>query len=205
MAYDFSEDWFSSHIPTWDQIIHQKRPRRIVEVGSYEGRSASYIIERCGAKQPVELWCIDTWQGSVENSPTVIMGDVERRFDRNIAEAKQVAAFPVTVNKVKSTSTIALAELLVADKQPSMDLIYVDGSHQAPDVLSDAVLGFALLKVGGVMIFDDYLWCMEEPLKKDPLNMPKSSIDAFINIFMRKLYIIRGASMTQIYLEKIAH
>ena len=38
------------------------------------------------------------------------------------------------------------------------DLIYVDGSHTARDVLQDAVLGWGLLKRGGLMIFDDYLW-----------------------------------------------
>lgn len=33
----------------------------------------------------------------------------------------------------------------------------MDGSHFADDVLVDALRCFALLKVGGVMIFDDYL------------------------------------------------
>jgi hypothetical protein len=33
-----------------------------------------------------------------------------------------------------------------------------DGSHRARDVLEDAVLSWPLLKVGGIMLFDDYLW-----------------------------------------------
>lgn len=211
MAYDFTVDWFSRHIPVWDQLIAQKSPRRIVEIGSFEGRSACYFVERCAAHGPLELWCVDTWEGGEEHLANSRPGeaerrmkDVEARFDRNIAEARAGAAFPVTFHKMKSRSNIALAELLAADKQPTMDLVYVDGSHQAPDVLSDATLAFSLLKVGGLLIFDDYLWFRSDPLNKNPFSMPKPAIDAFLNIFMCKLNIIRGAPLHQIYVEKIA-
>lgn len=36
------------------------------------------------------------------------------------------------------------------------DILYVDGSHLAADVLTDAILGWGLVKVGGIIIFDDY-------------------------------------------------
>ncbi|MCZ6464828.1 MAG: class I SAM-dependent methyltransferase [Proteobacteria bacterium] len=40
------------------------------------------------------------------------------------------------------------------------DFIYIDGCHEAACVLLDAVLSWDLLKVGGTMIFDDYVWSM---------------------------------------------
>ena len=40
----------------------------------------------------------------------------------------------------------------------SFDVVYVDGSHTADDVLADAILSWGLLKTGGIVIFDDYLW-----------------------------------------------
>lgn len=40
----------------------------------------------------------------------------------------------------------------------AFDFYYVDGSHVAPDVMADAVLGWRLLKPGGIMVFDDYEW-----------------------------------------------
>lgn len=40
--------------------------------------------------------------------------------------------------------------------QGSFDLIYVDGGHSAADVLADAILSFSLLRVGGILVFDDY-------------------------------------------------
>ena len=52
------------------------------------------------------------------------------------------------------------------------DVIYVDGSHTARDVLQDAVLGWGLLKRGGLMIFDDYLWVdLWEDVPEDVLQM----------------------------------
>jgi len=38
------------------------------------------------------------------------------------------------------------------------DYISIDGSHEAADVLSDAVLSWPLLKTGGLICFDDYEW-----------------------------------------------
>ena len=97
----------------------------------------------------------------------------------------------------------ALAELLAADKQPTMDLVYVDGSHQAADVLVDAVLGFKLLKVGGVIAFDDYLWSEALPSGRDPLRCPKPAIDAFVNLNFRKLEVL-SAPLYQLYLQKLS-
>ena len=76
------------------------------------------------------------------------MTEVERRFDHNLRVAH--AAHKVT--KIKATSREALRKLPFE----SYDLVYLDGSHMAADVLEDAVLSFPLLKPGGILIFDDY-------------------------------------------------
>jgi hypothetical protein len=36
------------------------------------------------------------------------------------------------------------------------DFVYIDGSHLASDVLEDAVLSWAVVQVGDMIIFDDY-------------------------------------------------
>jgi predicted O-methyltransferase YrrM len=94
---------------------------------------------------------------------------------------------------------------MASGKHGYFDLIYIDGSHQAPDVLTDAVMSFQLLKVGGVMIFDDYLWTMDKPGFQDVLKMPKPAIDAFLNIFQRKMSIFFGAPIGQLYARKIGN
>jgi predicted O-methyltransferase YrrM len=131
------------------------------------------------------------------------MAGVERRFDRNVSQAIDLALAPVDFIKRKQDSIRALFGL-VAEGSELFDLIYVDGSHTAPDVLSDAVLAFQLLRVGGVMIFDDYLWTMETQRYVDPLNLPKTAIDAFTMIFMRKARVLPGMPNAQCYVEKIA-
>ncbi len=199
--YEFTADWFSGHTPVWTQLIEQLKPTRILEIGSFEGRSTCYLMENCSKIAPVEIYCVDTWEGGVEHDKNA-MGEVERRFDHNVTLAKQRASHAASVRKLKKTSTQALAEI-VARREAPFDLIYVDGSHQAPDVLTDAVLAFQLLRIGGIMIFDDYLWRLGPDGKQDPLNMPKPAIDSFINIFQRKLRIIGGLPIYQLYIEKL--
>jgi predicted O-methyltransferase YrrM len=78
------------------------------------------------------------------------------------------------------------------------DIIYIDGSHSAFDVLTDAVMSFYLLKSGGIMIFDDYLW----PGSLDISYVPKAGIDAFINIFYSKIDILPNKRNYQIQIKK---
>jgi predicted O-methyltransferase YrrM len=200
-AYEFSIDWFAAHIPAWEQILSQWKPARVVEVGSYEGRSATYLIDRAAQQRPVELWCIDTWDGGIVHDPAS-MGAVELRFDHNMRLAQAGAKYPATVHKMRCRSDDGLAGLLTDGHRESMDLIYIDGSHEAPDVLSDACLAFPLLRVGGVMIFDDYTWFQGSRTDRDPLKMPKPGVDAFLNLFTRKMSLIYGAPISQIYAEK---
>ena len=63
------------------------------------------------------------------------------------------------------------------------DLIYVDGSHFAKDVLSDSVLGWELLRVGGVMVWGDYRWSTPWDDVKNPLPphaTPRAAVDGFL-------------------------
>jgi predicted O-methyltransferase YrrM len=65
------------------------------------------------------------------------------------------------------------SKLIAEGRQGYFDFIYVDGSHQAPDVLCDALLSFRLLKNNGVIAFDDYLWQEQLPYGTDPIRCPK--------------------------------
>lgn len=197
----FTEDWFAQHIPVWDKLIPRHTPRKIIEIGSFEGRSACYFIEKCARESDIELHCIDSWRGGVEHDPAA-MAAVEARFDANVALAQSRVAGKVKLVKHKSLSHPALARLIVVNPVADFDVIYIDGSHQAPDVLADAVMAFQLLRVGGLMIFDDYLWSMETLGRQDAFNMPKPAIDAFLNIFQRKMFIVRGAPVYQLFAAK---
>jgi len=201
--YEFSTDWFTPRAQIWKRLLQQLNPTLLLEIGSWEGRTACFLIEECASEREIELHCVDTWQGSVEHDPT-IMSDVEARFDRNIMKAREGAANTVQFHKHKNLSFAALSTLISEGRSGEFDLVYVDGSHQASDVLIDAVLGFKLLKVGGVIIFDDYLWFIEQQGQQDFYNMPKPAIDAFVNIFQRKIQVLEEP-IYQLYVQKILY
>jgi predicted O-methyltransferase YrrM len=199
--FEFTNDWFVGARPIWDQILKTLRPRRLLEIGSYEGQSACYLIETVGRMHEAELHCIDTWQGGIEHG-AINMAEVERRFLKNTDIAIRQAANSTTLNVHKARSDFALAQLFVQGYEGFFDFIYIDGSHQAPDVLTDAVLSFRLLRKGGLIAFDDYLWSENLPGGPDILRMPKSAIDAFINLHIRQLRVVM-APLYQLYIEKL--
>lgn len=199
--YEFSQDWFSVNIPVWRQLFEKNKPSRIAEIGSFEGRSAVFTIEQCAAHRPIELACIDPWTGSSDLDPFMMEG-VERRFDRNIARAIARAPHKVNFLKIKEPSKPAMIKMLASGGTGTFDFVYVDGSHTAPDVLADAVLAFELARIGGVIAFDDYLWTAEQNGEQDSLNMCKPAIDAFVNLYQRRLHIVRYAPLHQLYVIK---
>jgi predicted O-methyltransferase YrrM len=123
---------------------------------------------------------IATFEGSPEFEVMGIDGATLNRFTRNVAPY----ADQVTVMQGMSGSVMRTLPAV-----ETYDFIYVDGSHAAPDVLTDAVLAWPLLKKRGVMVFDDYLWV----LRGSEHERPGIGIDAFRNAF--------GAQMALIYQE----
>lgn len=203
MEYEFTNEWFTPYAPLWKELAEWIKPARALEIGSYEGQSACFLIEQMGGGRPSEIHCIDTWGGSVEHAGDD-MGAVEARFDRNIKIALQKAEHPVDFHKHRGSSQEVLPTLLTTGFRDYFDLIYVDGSHQAPDVLFDAINSFALLKPEGLLIFDDYIWQMEPYGEQDHYNMPKPAIDAFFNIYRRKLKPVM-APLYQLYMLKLTN
>jgi len=181
--YKFTQSWFDAGEQVWPQIVPLMNQRqRVLEVGSFEGRSSVWIVEHM-LEDGGLLRCVDNWQGSEEHKD-VPMDAAEKLFDHNIQLA--VKNFPKRrVHKFKGNSTEMLSSM-VASESGDYDFIYIDGSHTAPDVMSDIVMAWPLLKVGGIMVFDDYLWGDA----RDVLHKPKISIDAFVTIYGESLSIV---------------
>ena len=184
MDYKYTTDWFHWAPNIWSEVAKQMPSRKwFLEIGSYEGRSTVWTVENM-MEEGGEIICIDTWEGGEEHVMQKInMNYVEQNFDHNMRVLKDNFQNR-WVDKRKGVSVEKLNELL-SEKQ-SFDFIYIDGSHQAPDVLTDACLSWALLKVGGVMVFDDYGW--GEPLP--PTHKPKMAIDAFVKVYQEKAHVV---------------
>lgn len=205
-SYRYTNQWFEyASLEVWERLVLPEHPSRVLEIGSYEGQSACFLIERIASSRPLELHCLDTWEGGEEHqagaTAATDMSEVEQRFRHNTSLAASRAAHAVTFQAHKGYSDASLIRLLAEGRAGSFDFVYVDGSHQAPDVLADAVLGFRLLRVGGVIGFDDYLWDEPPAYGKDPVRSPKLAVDAFTSIHCRKLQILYGPNH-QVYARK---
>lgn len=184
--YQFTKDWFKWSPPVWKQLIqHLPDHKRFLEIGSFEGMSAVWTIENM-ISDGGEIICIDTWEGGAEHVNNEMVG-AEDRFHHNITEVRKKYPQRAVVS-FKDTSTNALAALLTLDKSNFIpfDFIYIDGSHLAKDVLTDACMAWPMLKKGGFMVFDDYVW---KPEGFTLLDRPKFAVDVFTSLFENELVI----------------
>ena len=170
----FTADWTSRSFPLWMKILGATQDAyiNVLEIGSWEGRSALFFLNylpKC------RLVCVDTFAGGQDhrNDPqyALVLPDIEKRFDANLV------SFKSRVEKIKATSSEALASLAIAKRR--FDLAFIDGSHQAKDVYSDAALTWPLLNNNAILILDDYEW----HVASDEADRPKSGINAFLCAF----------------------
>jgi predicted O-methyltransferase YrrM len=191
MNYEFIDsDWFSQNIPLWQQHLAELvgRPRvQALEIGSFEGRSAIWLLQNVLTHPESHITCVDQFAmddefleiKQVMNLPIPDDIDIEARFERNI----RTAGVERKVTKMKGASTAMLRRIPL----DSMHLVYVDGSHTTRNVLTDAVLAFDLMTVGGLMIFDDYRWVIYHD---DERKNPGMGIDAFLNCFEGEYVVV---------------
>jgi predicted O-methyltransferase YrrM len=172
---EFSCDWTSQHVPTWNKVLGPWRSRRthILEIGCWEGRSTLYFLKYLRRSS---ITCIDTFRGNLSLLPlpehrewALQLPYVEGRFDRNVVE------FGSRVEKIKDHSLSAL-DRLITEKR-IYDVIYVDASHRRDDVMADSIRAWRLLRAGGILIWDDYGWRPKYPSSE----RPKDAIDAFLD------------------------
>ena len=149
----FQELWFDINIEPWcltfPKRFDRNDPIRILEIGSWEGRSTLFFLTYFPHAQ---LTAVDTWAGSDEwhYYATSDLRELEARFDYNVGTGGS------RVTKRKGSSLKVLPQLLEEDQK--FDLIYVDGSHLAEDALTDSINAWRLLKQDGMIIFDDVMW-----------------------------------------------
>lgn len=184
---EYGAIFFDHHIPNWIghlDSLGRERALAILEIGSYEGRSAVFLLTFF---PHAFLTAVDTWEGSDEHTGEASR-TLDSRFDHNLRH------FEGRYRKLRGYSFQRLAEMQ-AEEEERYDLIYVDASHYADDVMVDAILSWKLLKVGGVMILDDFLWFYYGRRKN-----PAKAIIMFLNLLKGQHRIIYAGM--QVFIEK---
>lgn len=201
---NFNTHWFDRHEPLFNKHLSHLKDKpnlNFIEIGSFEGKSACWLLDNILTHDTCHLFCCDTFSGSPEHDPMKV--DYTNIFDIFMDNVKPYGS-KVVVLKGKSQET--LRDL----PKYYYDFVYIDGSHVAPDVLEDAVLSWRLLKSGGIMAFDDYFWSFWsnrygdthiEINEEDFLKEPKLAIEAFINIFRGQYDVL--TMNEQVWIKKI--
>jgi predicted O-methyltransferase YrrM len=159
---NFTEDWFSHNVPNFETCMSALPEKKLfLEIGAFEGRATCWLLEN-GLADKGSIVCVDPFSG-------IDMQAVEARFWSNTSQARKDTQI---VSLMRTTSYNALAEMV--GHKYAFDFIYVDGVHSAEGALTDACMAWGLLKQGGVMLFDDYLY---------PHEPTKVGIDSFLLSF----------------------
>lgn len=109
---------------------------RVVELGTFRGRSAVAILDNSDA----HLWCVDTWNYKICTEKTL------RIFEHNIiGQEDRVTIMQMTTHK-------AAREL--AGKQ--FDMVFLDAAHAYHMVKQDILDWLPLVKSGGLLCGHDY-------------------------------------------------
>ena len=91
-----------------------------------------------------------------------------------------------------------LNQIVKNSTKEKYDIVYIDASHKAKDVMVDTVLSWEMLKIGGIMMFDDYEW----GFPTERYNKPKTALDGFLAAYESKYEIIQ--KKYQLHIRKIS-
>ena len=178
---------------TFEKVLKFVPPKsKILEIGVYTGISILEILKQVPESTAT---VIDAWEDYHEHdnlmnvdTPVLKASDAEKLFYQNTDSIKS----RITVRKGKSSDK--LLELFRLNE--TFNFIYVDASHRCLDVYLDAMIAWKLLKIGGIMAFDDYRFN-----KGDTLNSPYEAINEFKRVYAEDFVII--AQDYRVYLKKI--
>ena len=173
----------------------EKEYCRALEVGSWEGGSACWILsELCsGSDLRNQLVCIDHFD----------MMDTEagrnrwHLFNSNLRETGLIDRTRV----ITQFSTPALFKLMneqITENSEGFNLIYIDASHRSDDTLLDAEMAWRLGSEGCVIIFDDYEW---DQAPEGTIEHPKNGIEAFLSTHCNEFVLLSKGY--QVIIQKI--
>ena len=146
-------------------LIHDIRPRQVVEIGVFGGRSLlpqalalKYVGS--GVIYGIEPWCNDI---AVEIATTAENDEWWGKVD--FKGAKKACLLAIIQNNV--LDIVRILECRSADAMPvtgtQNDIIHVDGNHSSTQALADVKMALGATRVGGYIWLDDIGWTTVAP------------------------------------------
>jgi hypothetical protein len=195
--YRFTKTWFhpTGIFTELQNLFPPQGKIDILEIGSFEGLSTVWFIENMMLNRQSTLTCVDPWVSFSQDEDSLLSyGNENIEWNKewgDVLGAKDL--FEYNIKQTGSEDCVIVRQGLSCDVLPRLhcdkmlyDIIFVDGNHTSVFVLTDAVMGWYLLKEGGIIIFDDYNWSIDD----SELHKPKIAIDIFITIFSEYCEVI---------------
>lgn len=181
--YCFSLWMFNEHIPHLQEdlvSLKGKANLNFLEVGCAEGEGTVWYLNNILTHPTSKITCVDVFSdeqnGDLLGNYTKF-SNYEEVFDYNINNTS--AANKVTKKKGFSS------EMLPFLKPDSFDFISIDAGHTNELVFQDAAMCWRLLKVGGIMVFDDY-----ELYDENDGYLVRTAVDSFLECFKDYLIVL---------------
>jgi hypothetical protein len=144
----------------------------ILEIGTFAGTS---IIGMLNYLEDAKGFTIDKWEDYDENDIYYLKNIsklyIEDIFYENVSKSNMTDR----IKSVKGDSSECLIQLI--KNNDLFDFIYVDRSHKCIDAYTDCMLSWKLLKEGGVMGIDDYLYVFDNCKE---LDIPYYGVNHFL-------------------------
>ena len=170
--YSFTYNWFRSSPQIWFYIFKKfdflGKKLNILEIGTFEGRSAAFFYKYLNINKFIAVDLMK--KDSIEY----------RNFENNSKKFTNCKFY-----NLKSDIFFKETKL-----KQEFDIIYIDGSHFYADVLKDAISSYRILKSGGIIIFDDFLYTRQTRRFKRP---------EFMNVIGGILYFLNQKKLKLIY------
>lgn len=168
---EFTTDWTHTLKEAEPFLIDlMPEPYKVLEVGAFEGRSVIHWATRWPKAQ---IDVIDNWRGGHDHDDTYDWKAIKRRYIKNVkAYGEQIRTFCAD----SPSMLMAMTENHKRGSTDPYDFVYIDASHLAADVCLDALIACKLVRVGGIMLFDDFEWTGDEKNMKDLRLQPKLGI-----------------------------
>lgn len=190
-------DWFSQHIPNLEKWLepYKDKPQTLaLEIGACEGRSTLWMLENILTHDESIMITVDPFvaeampDAGIEQHLSIqiyenFLHNTEKYSSQKLIHTEKYSDGHKLIHR-RQTSNMFLLDWLQRyqneiDLRP-FEIIYIDGSHMAVDVLTDIVLSWELLASGGTMILDDYEWNGGARAQE----RPRMAIDAFLGIYL---------------------
>ena len=122
-----------------------------VEVGAYKGRSTAFMaVEIINSGKKIKFDVVDHWMGSSEHNDDI---DVQNKtlYETFIKNLEPVSDYltPIRKDSVDAADEYA---------NNSLDLVFIDASHDYDSVNEDIKAWLPKVKPGGYIGGDDYTW-----------------------------------------------